>query len=91
MEHKISLFHSNKSVGPNSQPTKSFEDLKKEVSNPLTIHINTSFSFGIFPLKFGKIILVFLKIHHLEYNNFGTISLNAGKTELLISSDLKIK
>lgn len=52
-----------------------FEDLGKEVSNPLTILINTSLSFGVFPLKFSKIILVFLKNDHLEYNNFRIIPL----------------
>ena len=40
VEETISSFYLDRSLGPNSVPMKVLEDLKKELSKPLTILIN---------------------------------------------------
>ena len=45
----IHNFYLNKALGPNSVPMKILKDLKKELSKPLTILINLTFSLRIFP------------------------------------------
>ena len=51
----ISSFYLNKALGTNSVPRKTLKDLKSELSKPLTILINLTFSLGIF-LNYSKII-----------------------------------
>ena len=51
----ISSFYLNKALGTNSVPRKTLKDLKNELSKPLTILINLTFSLGIF-LNCSKII-----------------------------------
>ena len=51
----ISSFYLSKALGTNSVPMKILKDLKNELSKPLTILINLTFSLGIF-LNCSKII-----------------------------------
>ena len=73
----ISSLNPNKSVGPNSIPTKILKLLKDEISSHLSDIYNISFSMGIFPsiLKIAKVIHVHKKDSKLDYNNYHPISL----------------
>ena len=59
----ISSLHPNKSVGPNSIPTKILKLLKDEISSHLSDIYNISFSMGMFPsvLKTAKVIPLYKK------------------------------
>ena len=61
VEDVISSFYLNKALGPNSLPMKILKDLKKELSKPLTIVINLTFSLGIFSNCNTKVIPAFEK------------------------------
>ena len=54
----ISSLDSNKSIGPNSIPTKILKLLKNDISTQLSDIFNVSFSIGVFPfiLKIAKVI-----------------------------------
>ena len=60
IENVISSLDSNKSVEPNSIPTKVLKLLKNDISSQLSEIINISFSSGVFPsiLKTAKVIPV---------------------------------
>ena len=77
IENVISSLDSNKSVGPNSIPTKVLKLLKNETSSQLTEIFNISFSSGIFPsiLKIAKVIPVHKKDSKLDFSNYRPISL----------------
>ena len=45
----IKTFNLNKATGPNSIPVIILKELKKEISEPLSILINLSFDTGDFP------------------------------------------
>ena len=48
-ESLINCIKSNKTIGPNSIPTKILKEFKTELSEPLSDMINISFNKGIFP------------------------------------------
>ena len=62
----------NKGVGPNSIQTKILKDCKSELSKPLSVMINTSFTTSIFSsaLKVANIIPVHQKGDKLDCNNY---------------------
>ena len=76
---------SPRALGPNSVPMKILKDLKKELSKPLTILINLTFSLRIFPncLKIAKVIPVFKKGDQQECNNYRPISLLPNTSKLI--------
>ena len=63
IENFISSLDSNRSVGPNSIPTKVLKLLKNGISSQLSEIFNTSFSSSLFPsiLKTAKVIPVYKK------------------------------
>ena len=77
IENVIFSLDSNKSVGPNSIPTKVLKLLKNDISSQLSEIFNISFSSGIFPsiLKTAKVIPVHKKDSKLDFSNYCPISL----------------
>ena len=77
IEDVISSFDSNKSVGPNSIPTKILKLLKDYISSQLSEIFNISFSSGIFPsiLKTAKVIPIHKKDSKLDFSNYRPMSL----------------
>ena len=77
IENVISSLDSNKSVGPNSIPTKILKLLKNDISSQLSEIFNISFSSVVFPsiLKTAKIIPVHEKHSKLDFSNYCPISL----------------
>ena len=71
VEDTISSFYLNKALGLNSVPMKILKYLKKELSKPLTVLINLTFTLGMFPncLKIAKVIPVFKKGNQQECSN----------------------
>ena len=69
IENVISSLDSNKSVGPNSIPTKILKLLKNDISSQLSEIFNISFSSGVFPslLKTTKVIPVHKKDSKLDF------------------------
>ena len=76
IENVISSLDSNKSVGPNSIPTKVLKLLKNDISSQLSEIFNISFSSGISPsiLKTAKVIPVHKKDSKLDFSNYHPIS-----------------
>ena len=72
-----SSLDSNKSVGPNSIPTKILKLLKNDISSQLSEIFNISFSSGVFPsiLKTAKVIPMHKKDSKLDFSNYHPISL----------------
>ena len=70
-EDIISSFYLKKVLVPNSVSMKILKDLKEELSKPLTVLINLTFSLGILPncLKIAKVIPIFKKSDKQECNN----------------------
>ena len=77
IENIISSLASNKSVGPNSIPTKILKLLKNDISSQLSEIFNISSSSGVFPsiLKTAKVIPVHKKDSKLDFSNYCPISL----------------
>ena len=71
VEDIISSFYLKKVLAPNSVSMKILKDLKKELSKPVTVLINLTFSLGIFPncLKMAKVIPIFKKSDKQECDN----------------------
>ena len=71
VEDIISSFYLKKVLVPNSVSMKILKDLKKELSKPVTVLINLTFSLGIFPncLKMAKVIPIFKKSDKQECDN----------------------
>ena len=76
IENVISSLDSNKSVGPNSIPTKVLKLLKNDISSQLSEIFNISFSSGVFPsiLKTARVIPVHKKDSQLDFSNYRPIS-----------------
>ena len=85
IENVISSLDSNKSVGPNSIPTKVLKLLKNGISSQLSEIFNISFSSGIFPsiLKTAKVIPVHKKDSKLDFSNHHPISLLSNIEKIL--------
>ena len=77
IEDVISSLDSNRSVGPNSIPTKILKFRKDDISSQLSEIFTTSFSSGVFPsiLKTAKVIPVHKKDSKLDFSNYRPISL----------------
>ena len=85
IEDVISSLDSNKSVGPNSIPTKILKLLKDDISSQLSETFNISFSSGVFPsiLKTAKVIPVHIKDSKLDFSNYRAISLLSNIEKIL--------
>ena len=72
IENIISSLDSNKSVGPNSIPTKVLKVLQNDISSQLSEIFNISFSSGVFSsiLKTAKVIFVHKKDFKLDFSNY---------------------
>ena len=72
IENVISSLDSNKSVGPNSIPTKVLKLLKNDISSQLSEIFNISFSFSILPsvLKTAEVIPVQKKDSKRDFSNY---------------------
>ena len=81
----MSSLDSNKSVGPNSIPTKILKLLKNNISSQLSEIFNISFSSGVFPsiLKTAKVIPVRKKDSKLDSSNYRPISLLSNIEKIL--------
>ena len=85
IEDVISSLDSNKSVGPNSIPTKILKLLKDDISSQLSETFNISFSSGVFPsiLKTAKVIPVHIKDSKLDFSNYRAIPLLSNIEKIL--------
>ena len=77
IENDISSLDSNKSVGPNSIPTKIMKLSKNYISSQLSEIFNISFSSGVSLsiLKTAKVIPVHKKDSKLDFSNYCPVSL----------------
>ena len=77
IESVISSLDSNKSVGPNSIPTKILKLLKSNVPSQLSEICNISFFSGVFPsmLKIAKVIPIHKRDSKLDFSSYRPISL----------------
>ena len=75
IQNVISSLNSNKSVGPNSIPTRILKLLKNDISTQLADIFNISFSTGVFPtiLKVVKVVPVHKKYSKLGCSNYRPI------------------
>ena len=82
---KISSLKNNKANGPNSLPTKIMKEFKKEISIPLSLIINLSFSTGIFPnrLKLANIFPIHKGGDKDNCNNYRPIALLSNISKII--------
>ena len=85
IQNVISSLNSNKSVGPNSIPTRILKLLKNDISTQLTNILNMSFSTGVFTtiLKVAKVIPVHKKDSKLDFSIYRPISLLSNIEKIL--------
>ena len=85
IENVTSSLDSNKSVGPNSIPTKILKLLKNDILSQLSEMFNISFSSGVFPsiLKIAKVIPIHKKDSKLDFSNYRPISLLSNIEKIL--------
>ena len=85
IENAISSLDSNKSVGPNSFPTKILKLFKNDISSQLSEIFNISFFSGVFPsiLKTSKVIPVHKKDSKIDFSNYRPISLLSNIEKIL--------
>ena len=85
VELKISSLKNNKANGPNSLPTKIMKECKKEISIPLSLTINLSFSTGIFPnrMKLANIFPIHKGDDKDNCNNYRPIALLSNISKII--------
>ena len=85
IQNVISSLNSNKSVGPNSIPTRILKLLKNYISTHLADIFNISFSTAAFPtiLKVAKFVPVHKKDSKLDFSNYRPISLLSNIEQIL--------
>ena len=85
VELKIGSLKNNKTNGPNSLPTKFMKEFKKEISIPLSLIINLSFSTGIFPnrLKLANIFPIHKSGDKDNCNNYRPIALLSNISKII--------
>ena len=85
IQNVISSLNSNKSVGPNSIPTRILKLLKNDISTQLADIFNISFSTGVFPtiLKVAKVVPVHKKDSKLDFSNYRPVSLLSNIEKIL--------
>ena len=85
IEDVIKTSNLNKATGPNSIPVIIFREIKKEISEPLSILINLSFNTGDFPncLNLLKVIPVIRKEINRNAITIGLISLLSNISKLI--------
>ena len=81
----ISSIDLNKSIGPNSIPTKILKFLKNDISTQLSDIFTVSFSTGVFPsiLKIAKVAPIHKKHSKLVYSNYHPITLLSNLEKIL--------
>ena len=72
----VSSLDSNRSIGPNTIPTKILRFLKNDISTQLSDIFNISFWTEVSPsiLKIGKVVPIHKKQPKLDYSNYRLIS-----------------
>ena len=85
VELKISSLKNNKANAPNSLPTKLMKECKKEISIPLSLIINLSFSTGIFPnrMKLANIFPIHKGDDKDNCNNYRPIPLLSNISKII--------
>ena len=85
VELKISSLKNNKANGPNSLPTKVMKECQKEISIPLSLIINLSFSTGIFPnrMKLANIFPIHKGDDKDNCNNYRPIALLSNISKII--------
>ena len=85
VELKISSLKNSKANGPNSLPTKILKECKKEISIPLTLIINLSFSTGTFPnrLKLANVFPIHKGDDKDNCNNYRPIALLSNISKII--------
>ena len=102
VELKISSLKNNEANGPNSLPTKVMKECQKEISIPLSLIINLSFSTGIFPnrMKLANIFPIhkgdarlyfYLERNNILYQHQYGFRLNHSTTHALIATTEEIR
>ena len=73
----IGSFSTYKSTGPHRIPVSILQTIKHDISTPISMLINSSFEYGIFPtaLKTSRVVPIFKKGSPIEVSNYLLISL----------------
>ena len=85
IQNVISSLNSNKSVGPNSMPTRILKLLKNDISTQLADICNISLSTGVFPtiFKLAKVVAVHKNDSKLDFSNYRPVSMLSNIEKIL--------